>query len=72
MFSITVEKSTPYFIQTIYAVWMFLAVLLWDIFIVYIISLENVKRIFNNYISLIEKISALFLSFVAITIIYNL
>jgi hypothetical protein len=51
---------------------MFLAVLLWDIFIVYIISLEKVKRIFNNYISLIEKISALFLSFVAITIIYNL
>jgi threonine/homoserine/homoserine lactone efflux protein len=72
MFSITVEKSTPYFIQTIYALWMFLAVLLWDIFIVYIISLEKVKRIFNNYISLIEKVSALFLSFVAITIIYNL
>ena len=72
MFSITIEKSTPFSIQIIYALWMFFAVLIWDIFIIYIISLEKIKKVFNNYINLIEKISALFLSFVACMIIYKL
>ncbi|WP_368029599.1 LysE family translocator [Arcobacter sp. s6] len=72
MFSITIEKSTPFSIQIIYALWMFFAVLIWDIFIVYIISLEKIKKVFNKYIDLIEKISALFLSFIACIIIYKL
>lgn len=72
MFSITIEKSTPFSIQIIYALWMFFAVLIWDIFIIYIISLEKIKKVFNNYINLIEKISALFLSFIACMIIYRL
>jgi len=72
MFSITIEKSAPFSIQLIYALWMFFAVLVWDIFIVYVISLEKIKKVFNNYINLIEKISALFLSFIACMIIYKL
>jgi threonine/homoserine/homoserine lactone efflux protein len=72
MFSITIEKSTPFSIQIIYALWMFFAVLIWDIFIVYVINLEKIKKVFNSYINLIEKISALFLSFVACMIIYKL
>lgn len=72
MFSITIEKSTPFSIQIIYALWMFFAVLIWDIFIVYVISLEKIKEVFNRYINLIEKISALFLTFIACMIIYKL
>jgi threonine/homoserine/homoserine lactone efflux protein len=72
MFSITIEKATPFSIQIIYALWMFFAVLIWDIFIVYLISLESIKKVFNNYINIIEKISALFLSFVAFSIIFKL
>jgi threonine/homoserine/homoserine lactone efflux protein len=72
MFSITIEKATPFSIQIIYALWMFFAVLIWDIFIVYLISLENIKNVFNNYINIIEKVSALFLSFVALSIIFKL
>ncbi len=72
MFSITIEKSTPFSIQIIYALWMFFAVLIWDIFIVYVISLEKIKKVFNRYINLIEKISALFLTFIACMIIYKL
>jgi threonine/homoserine/homoserine lactone efflux protein len=53
MFSITIEKATPFSIQIIYALWMFFAVLIWDIFIVYLISLENIKNVFNNYINII-------------------
>lgn len=72
MFSITIEKATPFSIQIIYALWMFFAVLVWDIFIVYLISLEKIKNVFNNYINIIEKVSALFLSFVAFSIIFKL
>jgi threonine/homoserine/homoserine lactone efflux protein len=72
MFSITIEKSTPFSIQIIYTLWMFFAVLIWDIFIVYVISLEKIKKVFNSYINLIEKISAFFLSFVACMIIYKI
>ena len=72
MFSITIEKSTPFSIQIIYTLWMFFAVLIWDIFIVYVISLEKIKKVFNRYINLIEKISALFLTFIACMIIYKL
>ena len=72
MFSITIEKSTPFSIQIIYALWMFFAVLIWDIFIVYVIRLEKIKKVFNRYINLIEKISALFLTFIACMIIYKL
>ena len=72
MFSITIEKTTPFSIQIIYALWMFFAVLIWDIFIVYLISLKKIKNVFNNYINIIEKVSALFLSFVAFSIIFKL
>ena len=72
MFSITTHNNTPFFIQTIYGIWMFFAVLIWDIFIVYILSLEKIKEFFNKYIYLIEKISAVFLSFVALLIIYKI
>ena len=72
MFSITTHNNTPFFIQTIYGIWMFFAVLIWDIFIVYILSLEKIKEFFNKYIYLIEKISAIFLSFVALLIIYKI
>ena len=72
MFSITTHNNTPFFIQTIYGIWMFFAVLIWDIFIVYILSLEKIKQFFNRYIYLIEKISAVFISFVALTIIYKI
>ena len=67
-----IENNIPFIIQTIYGIWMFFAVLIWDIFIVYILSLEKIKEFFNKYIYLIEKISAVFISFVALTIIYKI
>lgn len=72
MFSITSQNNTPFFIQTIYGLWMFFAVLIWDIFIVYILNLRKIKQLFNRYIYLIEKISAVFLTFVALMIIYKI
>ena len=38
MFSISVQNDTPFEIQSIYALWMFSAVLVWDIFIVYLVT----------------------------------
>lgn len=72
MFSISAEEFTPFFIQVIYASWMFLAVLIWDIFIVYIISMKKITIFFNKYMNFIEKVSALFLTFIALMIIYKI
>ena len=68
MFSINTQNNKPFFIQTIYGIWMFFAVLIWDIFIVYILSLEKIKQFFNRYIYLIEKISGRLLSRIVIHI----
>jgi threonine/homoserine/homoserine lactone efflux protein len=41
MFSISIQNHTPFYVQSFFALWMFLAVLLWDIFVVYLVT--NVK-----------------------------
>lgn len=71
MFSISINITTPLFIQTFYALWMFLAVLFWDIFIVYLVTNKKSKYIFQKYSNHIEKISGLILLFIASFIIID-
>lgn len=71
MFSISIQNDTPFFIQSFYTTWMFLAVLTWDIFIVYLVT-NNKSRIFlEKYSNLIEKISGIVLFIIGISIIFN-
>ena len=72
MFSISTQNSTPLNIQFIYALWMFLAVLFWDIFIVNIITNKKAKTFINNYSNYIEKTSAIILFSIGITIIISM
>lgn len=71
MFSISLEKNTPFFIQSFYAVWMFLAVLFWDILIVYLVTNKQNQIFISKYSNLIEKISGLILIIISFTIIFN-
>lgn len=71
MFSISLEKNTPFFIQSFYAVWMFLAVLFWDILIVYLVTNKQNQIFISKYSNLIEKISGLILIMISFTIIFN-
>ncbi|AXH11052.1 LysE family translocator [Halarcobacter bivalviorum] len=71
MFSISINNTTPLSIQSFYALWMFLAVLFWDIFIVYLITNKKSKYIFQKYSNYIEKICGLILLFIASFIIID-
>ncbi|OUR72101.1 lysine transporter LysE [Arcobacter sp. 31_11_sub10_T18] len=57
MFSISVQNDTPFEIQSFYALWMFSAVLVWDIFIVYLVTNKKSKKFMQKYSNKIEKIS---------------
>jgi len=71
MFSISINSTTPFFIQSFYAIWMFLAVLFWDIFIVYLVTSKKNKIFIEKYSNHIEKISGLILLFIASFIIID-
>ncbi len=71
MFSISLQNHTPFFIQSFYALWMFLAVLLWDIFIVYLVSNSKSRKFMEQYSNRIEKSSGIVLLIIGFSIIYN-
>ncbi len=71
MFSISIQNDTPFYLESFYATWMFLAVLSWDIFIVYLVT-NNKSRIFlEKYSNFIEKISGIILFIIGSLIIFN-
>ena len=72
IFSITIKEITPFFIQIFYIFWLFSIVLLWDLFIIYLLGKKKIKAFLNKNISFIEKICAMFLSFISFYIIYSL
>jgi len=71
MFSISLQNSTPFFVQSFYALWMFLAVLFWDIFIVYLVTNEKSRIFMEKYSNHIEKISGIVLFIIGGSIIFN-
>ncbi|RXJ77628.1 lysine transporter LysE [Arcobacter sp. F155] len=71
MFSISINSITPLFVQTFYALWMFVAVLLWDIFIVYLVTSKKSKSFLEKYSNKVEKICGLILLFIASFIIID-
>lgn len=72
MFSISIQNYTPFKVQSFYALWMFLAVLVWDIFIVYLVSNKKSKIFLQKYSNSIEKISGIILILISILIIINI
>lgn len=71
MFSISVQNDTPLFVQGFYGIWMFLAVLFWDIFIVYLVTNKKNRIFMERYSNHIEKFSGLVLAFLSICIIFD-
>lgn len=71
MFSISIQNHTPFFVQFFYALWMFLAVLFWDIFVVYLITNSKSRDFMEKYSNIIEKISGLILLILGSSIIFN-
>jgi len=71
MFSISVQNDTPFAIQSFYALWMFMAVLVWDIFVVYLVTNKKSKKFMEKYSNKIENISGVILMFIGVSIMIN-
>lgn len=71
MFSISIEDNTPFYVQSFYASWMFLAVLFWDIFIVYLVTNRKSRIFLEKYSNFIEKISGIILFIIGGFIIFD-
>ncbi len=71
MFSISIYEGISFFIQSFYAIWMFFAVLIWDILVVFLVTNKNSKNYLKKYTYHIEKISAFVLLVIASSIIFN-
>lgn len=71
MFSISLNDNIPFNYQILYAIWMFLAVLIWDIFIVILINAKQNREFIQKYSNKIEKISGIILAMLACIIIFN-
>lgn len=72
MFSIVLNKNTPFGVELFYALWMFFAVLFWDIFIVYLVNHKKAQSFMERYSNVVEKISGVILAFISILILSNL
>ncbi len=72
MFSISIQNDTPFYVQSFYATWMFLAVLFWDIFIVYLVTNDKSRIFLEKYSNFIEKISGIILFIIGSSIIFNI
>ncbi|WP_320035579.1 LysE family translocator [Halarcobacter sp.] len=71
MFSISIQNSTPFFVQSFYAAWMFFAVLFWDIFIVYLVTNKKSKNFLDKHSNHIENISGFILFCIGSSILLN-
>lgn len=72
MFSISSNEHISLIYQYSYALWMFFAVLIWDIFIVYLVSHEKNRVYIQTYSNKIEKISGFILLLIAIFILVDI
>ncbi len=72
LFSIAIKENTSFIVESFYAIWMFLAVLFWDIFIVNLLSSKKAKIFMQKYSNKIEKISGIILALIAFLILINI
>lgn len=68
-YTVIVSEATPLLIQSIYGLWMFLVVLLWDIFIAFSVGNKRVKNYLNQHTYKIEKISGIVILLIGLFIL---
>jgi len=55
LYSLFISTTTPVFTQSMYGVWMFAAVLLWDIFVAFSVGNRRVRSWLNSYTFRLEQ-----------------
>jgi len=70
LFTVMVAVDTTFFVRSLYALWMCLIVLLWDVFIVLFVGLDKVKQQLSQWIYFIEKISGLVLATFGVLLVW--
>ncbi|QEM67493.1 LysE family translocator [Geobacter sp. FeAm09] len=69
LFALIVPPTTPALVQALYGIWMFCAVLCWDLFIVWTIGNGRVTRYVNGSARLLEKGSGIVLFILGIVML---
>lgn len=57
LYSLFISRTTGLHIQALYGLWMFSAVLLWDVFIAFSVGNSRIRKLLNNYAHRIEQFS---------------
>jgi len=57
LYSLFISRTTGLHVQTLYGIWMFSAVLLWDVFIAYSVGNRRIRELLNAYTHRIEQVS---------------
>ncbi|NQZ84025.1 MAG: LysE family translocator [Colwellia sp.] len=70
LFTVMVSIDTTLFVRGLYALWMCLIVLLWDVFIVLIVGRQKIKQQLSQWIFTIEKISGIVLATFGVLLVW--
>ncbi len=71
LFTALVSATTPLYIRSLYALWMFSLVFLWDMGVSLIIGNKRVKQRLSFYVFRIEKVAGVVLGSFGLLLIFN-
>lgn len=71
LFTALVSATTPFYIRSLYALWMFSLVFLWDTGVSLIIGNKKVKQRLSSYVFRIEKVAGVVLGSFGLLLIFN-
>ncbi len=72
LFTALVSETTPLYMRSLYALWMFSLVFFWDMGVSFIIGNKKVKEKLSSYIFGIEKAAGVVLGSFGLLLIFNL
>ncbi len=71
LFALAISKETPFMVQILYGIWMFLLVFLWDSMIVLLLNKKRLKKKILSFIHM-QKILGLLLLAIGSGLLYSL
>lgn len=71
LFALVIDKQTPFLVQSLYGIWMFLSVFIWDSILVFLLHKQILRKKILSIYGL-EKIMAILLLIIAFGLLYSL
>ncbi len=71
LFTALVSKTTPLYMRSLYALWMFSLVFFWDMGVSFMIGNKKVKEKLSSYVFRIEKVAGVVLGSFGLLLMFN-